>query len=78
MSKNAKFEIQMHIGAIGEPIFLIPDAKEAFNHLRQVFTEALILRHFDPECHIRIEIDTSGYAIGRVLSQLTSDFLTSN
>ena len=44
--------------------------------MRQAFTEAPILRHFDPECHIRIETDASGYAIGGVLSQLTSDQVT--
>ena len=46
--------------------------------MRQAFTEAPILRHFDPECHIRIETDASGYAIEGVLSQLTSDHLTSD
>ena len=55
-------------GATG---YLTPDAKRAFTQLRQAFTEAPILRHFDPECHIRIETDASGYAIGGVLSQLT-------
>ena len=55
------------------PSFLTPGAKEAFNCLRLAFTKALILRHFDPECHIRIETDTSGYAIGGVLSQLASE-----
>ena len=30
-SKNAKSRSQIHIGAMGEPIFLIPDAKETFN-----------------------------------------------
>ena len=55
-------------GATG---YLTPDAKRAFTQLRQAFTKAPILRHFDPECHIRIEIDASGYAIGGVLSQLT-------
>ena len=59
-------------GATG---YLTPDAKQAFTQLRQAFTEAPILRHFDPECHIRIETDASGYAIGGVLSQLTSDNL---
>ncbi len=53
--------------------FLTPGAKEAFIHLRKAFTEAPILRHFDPERHIRIETDASGYAIGGVLSQMTSD-----
>ena len=52
------------------PKFLTPDARTAFNRLRLAFTEAPILRHFDPECHIRIETDASGYAIDGVLSQL--------
>ena len=60
------------IGATGEPIFLTPSAKEAFNRLKQAFIEAPILRHFDPESHIRIETNASGYAIGGVLSQLSS------
>ena len=76
--KNAKSGIQTCVGATGEPTFLTPSAREAFNQLRQAFTEAPILRHFDPECHIRIETDASGYAIGGVLSQLTSDHLTSD
>ena len=62
-----------NIEATGEPNFLTPDAKKAFNHLRLAFIEAPILRHFDPESHIRIETDASGYAIGGVLSQLNLD-----
>ena len=54
------------------PNFLTPEAKSAFNCLQLTFTEAPILRHFDPKCHIRIETDASGYAIGGVLSQLAS------
>ena len=53
--------------------FLTPRAKLAFTELRQAFLKAPILHHFDPERHIRIETDASGYAIGGVLSQLTSD-----
>ena len=68
----------MRLDATGEPIFLTPDAKEAFNQLRQAFTEASILWHFDPEDHIRIETNTSNYIIGGVLSQLTFNHLTSN
>ncbi len=41
--------------------------------MRQVFLEAPILNHFDPEHHIRIKTDASDYAIGGGLSQLTSD-----
>ena len=55
--------------------FLTPGAKLAFAKLRQAFVKAPILHHFDPERHIRIETDVSGYAIGGVLSQLTSDDL---
>ena len=76
--KNAKFGIQMYIGAMGKPMFLTFGTREAFNQLRQVFTKAPILWHFDSECHIWIETDASCYAIGRVLSQLTSDHLTSD
>ncbi len=53
--------------------FLTPEARLAFTRLRQAFTEASILHHFDLERHIRIEMDASGYAISGVLSQLTSD-----
>ena len=54
------------------PSFLTPEARSTFNRLRLAFTEAPILWHFDPECHIQIKNDASGYAIGGVLSQLAS------
>ena len=50
------------------PSFLSLEARSAFNYFRLDFTKALILWHFDPECHIQIETDTSGYAISNVLS----------
>ena len=53
--------------------FLTLRAKLAFTKLRQAFFKAPILYHFDPERHIWIETDALGYAIGGVLSQLTSD-----
>ena len=53
--------------------FLTANAKKACSQLKQAFTEAPILRHFDPEQHIQIETDASGYAIGGVLSQLALD-----
>ena len=59
----------------GATDYLILGAKLPFIQLRQAFTKAPIVWHFDSEYHIRIETDTSGYAIGRVLSQLTSDNL---
>ena len=76
--KNIKSGIQTHIRATKEPIFLIPGTKEVFNQLRQAFTKVLILRHFDLECYIQIETDTSGYDMGRVLSQLVSNHMTSD
>lgn len=51
--------------------FLTPGAKEAFIHLRKAFTKASIRHHFDTKCHIHIKTDSLGYAIGRVLSQMT-------
>ena len=52
------------------PSFLTLKARAAFNRLQLAFTKALILWHFDPKYHIWIETDVSGYAIGRMLSQL--------
>ena len=52
-------------GAIG---YLTPEARLAFTKLRKAFIEALIFRHFDPECPVHIETNVSGYAIGKVLS----------
>ena len=72
-SKNAKSEIQIHIGAMEKPIFPIPGAREAFNQLKQAFIKAPILQHFDPECHIQIKTDALIYAIGGILSQLIFD-----
>ena len=53
--------------------FLTFEAKLAFLRLRQAFTEALILHHFDPERHIQIKTDVSSYAIGGILNQLTPE-----
>ena len=55
------------------PSFLTLNARTIFNCLRLTFTKALIFWHFDPECHIRIETNTLGYAINGVLSQLISE-----
>ncbi len=55
--------------------FLTPGAKKAFIHLQKAFIEAPILRHFEPEGHIRIETNASEYAIGGILSQMTSNHL---
>ena len=52
--------------------FLIFGARLAFTKLRQTFVKAPIFHHFEPEYHIRVGTDESGYAIGGVLSQLNS------
>ena len=59
----------------GATDYLTLEAKLAFTKLRKAFIEAPILQQLDPECHIWRETDTSGYAIGKVLSQLTLDNL---
>ena len=56
--------------------FLTPKAKLAFTELRQTFVKVPILHHFDPERHIWIKTDVSGYTIGGVFSQLTLDNLS--
>ena len=53
--------------------FFTSGARKAFTKLRQAFIKAPILYHFDPERHIRVETDVSGYAISEILSQLTLD-----
>ena len=57
-----------NIGAIGESIFLTPNAKKTFNHLWLAFIKAPIVQYFDLENHIQIEDDASGYAIGGMSS----------
>ena len=77
-SKNKKSENSIYIlttGARKRPTFITFNAKKAFNHLKQAFIKAPILRHFDQECHIQIEIDTSDLAIGRLLNQLSTDWV---
>ena len=75
--KLAKSKSRTKSGYLGnsndseEPKFLTSNAKEAFNRLKQAFTEVPILQHFDPEYHIWIETNVSGSTIGGVLSQLT-------
>ena len=53
--------------------YLTVNTKRAFNQLRQAFTKAPIFKHFNPERYIQVKTDTSGNAIGGVMSQLTND-----
>ena len=59
-------------GAAVNSSFLTSETKPVFSWLRQAITKAPILHHFDLERHIWIETNASGYAIGSILSQLTS------
>ena len=43
--------------------------RKSFNALKQAFTGADVLVHFDPSKPIMLETDASGFAIGAVLSQ---------
>ncbi len=72
-AKSAKSKKPNFANANSGTDFLIPEAKETFIYLQKAFTEAPILRHFDLGRHIWIETDVSGYAIGKVLSQITSN-----
>ena len=47
----------------------LSEAKQAFNQLRDVFMKTSILRHFDSEWHIHIEINMFDYAVANILSQ---------
>ena len=58
--------------------FFTPKAKKTFIHLQKTFTKAPIFCHFDSESHIRIEIDTLGFAISKIFSQIISDQSFSN
>ena len=52
--------------------FLTFEASLAFTQLKKTFTKAPYPHHFDPKHYIQIKTDASGYAIGEVLSQLTT------
>ena len=49
--------------------FWSDECGRAFAELKQRFTSAPILRHYDPELPCIIECDASDFAIGTVLSQ---------
>ena len=80
-SKNNKSENLMHvlnIEAIGEPTFLTLNAKKTFNFLRQAYIKLPTLWHFDLQSYIWIKTNISGYAIGEVLGQLSSNWVASD
>src|SRR5271167_455184 len=48
-------------------------AETAFGKLKEAFTSAPILRHFDPSLPTILEADASDYALGAVVSQRSPD-----
>ncbi|KAL1952652.1 hypothetical protein VTO42DRAFT_4569 [Malbranchea cinnamomea] len=52
------------------PFLFIQEVHKAFQELKQAFRCEPLLRHFDPEKPIRLEMDASLFAAGTVLSQL--------
>ena len=70
--KNHDFSLNSRNREFGTG-FLTPKARLAFTQLRQVFVKVPILHHFNPKSHIWIETDVSGYTIGGVLNQLSSE-----
>ena len=71
--KSRKSTRMPNIGAMGEPNFLTPNAKKAFNHLWLAFIEVLIFQHFDLKSHIWIKTNASSYAIDGVLNSFKLD-----
>ena len=45
-----------------------PEAETAFHALKQAFTTAPVLRHFQPTLPLTIEADASDFGLGCVLS----------
>ncbi|ESK80613.1 gag polymerase env [Moniliophthora roreri MCA 2997] len=45
-----------------------PEAQKVFVDLKEAFTQALVLTHWEPDWLITIETDTSDYAIATILS----------
>jgi len=50
------------------PFVWTDNAAAAFRQLRKAFIIAPILRHFDPSLLIRVEIDTSRFAVVGILN----------
>jgi hypothetical protein len=49
------------------------EQEEAFKWLKEAFTAAPVLTHYDPLRQLLIETDASGFAAGAILSQLEQD-----
>ena len=72
--KSKKLTPFPNIGATKEPKILTLNGRNTFNYLWLAFIKALILQYFDLKSHNRIEIDTLGYIIGKLMSQFNLNF----
>lgn len=59
------------------PDFFIPKVQIAFIQLLKAFIKASIFYYFDLKRYIQIDTNASGYAIDRVLNQITLNLLSS-
>ena len=55
------------------PFVLTDEAAQAFRTLRESFTKAPVLRHFEPELPLRVECDASTIGIAAILSQQSGE-----
>jgi transposase InsO family protein len=60
-------------GKFSTPFQMTEPARQAFQALKNAFSTAPTLVHYDPAKEIRVETDASGYAIAGVLSQPGED-----
>jgi hypothetical protein len=51
------------------PFELTPEAREAFRTLRDAFTKAPVLAHYNQHLPLRVECDASTVGIAAILSQ---------
>jgi hypothetical protein len=56
-------------GRLLGPFLPIPAMKRSFAELRDAFTKAPVLAHFDPVRPIRLKTDASGFVIAGIISQ---------
>src|SRR5258706_9551396 len=54
---------------ITAPFTWSPECEKVFNQLKNAFTTAPILRHFDPDLETILECDASDYVVSSILSQ---------
>ena len=60
-------------GKFPGPFSLTAEASQAFRRLREAFTTAPVLAHFNPEMPLRVECDASMIGIAAILSQQSSE-----